>query len=99
MESIQKTIEVDAPVSKVYNQWTQFEEFPRFMEGVETVEQIDDTHLHWIAKLGGAKREWDAQIDEQTPDQRIAWQSTTGAKSAGEGTCHRIAVGKTKELL
>jgi len=99
MSTIEQSVEVNVPVRTAYDQWTQFEEFPRFMEGVETVEQIDDTHLHWIAKLGGAKREWDAQIDEQTPDQRIAWHSTTGAKNAGVVTFHRIADGKTKVML
>jgi uncharacterized membrane protein len=99
MSTIEQSIEVNVPVRTAYDQWTQFEEFPRFMEGVETVEQTDDTHLHWIAKIAGAKREWDAQIDEQTPDQRIAWHSTSGAKNAGVVTFHRIADGKTKVML
>src|SRR5438093_11376689 len=71
MESIEKTIEVDAPVKKVYNQWTQFEEFPRFMEGVEEVKQLDDKHLHWVAEIAGKKKEWDAEIMQQIPDERI----------------------------
>jgi len=83
METIEKTIEIDAPVSKVYNQWTQFEDFPRFMEGVEQVTQIDDSHLHWVAEVGGKKKEWDAEIVVQIPDQRIAWQSTSGVTTAG----------------
>jgi uncharacterized membrane protein len=83
METIEKTIEIDAPVNKVYNQWTQFEEFPRFMEGVEQVTQIDDSHLHWIAEVGGKKKEWDAEITVQIPDERIAWQSTSGVTTAG----------------
>jgi uncharacterized membrane protein len=83
MEQIEKTIEVDAPVSKVYNQWTQFEAFPEFMEGVEEVRQLDDKHLHWVADVGGKKKEWDAEIVEQVPDQRIAWQSTSGAPNKG----------------
>src|SRR5436189_5753172 len=83
METIEKTIEIDAPVNKVYNQWTQFEEFPRFMEGVEQVKQIDDSHLHWVAEVGGKKKEWDAEITVQIPDERIAWQSTSGATTAG----------------
>ena len=99
MSTIEQSVEVNVPVRTAYDQWTQFEEFPRIMEGVETVVQIDDTHLHWIANLGDAKREWDAQIDEQTPDQRIAWHSTTGAKNAGVVTFHRIADGKTKVML
>lgn len=83
METIEKTIEVDAPVTKVYNQWTQFEEFPRFMEGVEEVRQLDDKHLHWVAEIGGKRKEWDAEITQQIPDERIAWRSTTGAINAG----------------
>jgi uncharacterized membrane protein len=70
-------------VSTAYAQWTQFEEFPRFMAGVESVEQLDDRTLHWRARLGGALREWDAVITQQFPDQRIAWRSVTGAPNAG----------------
>src|SRR5437763_16499911 len=83
METIEKTIEVDAPVNKVYNQWTQFEEFPQFMEGVKEVKQLDDKHLHWIAEVGGKRKEWDAEITQQIPDQRIAWRSTGGAHNGG----------------
>lgn len=83
METIEKTIEVEAPVQKVYNQWTQFEEFPRFMEGVEKVRQLDDKRLHWVAKVGGKQKEWDAEILEQIPDERIAWRSTTGTPNSG----------------
>src|SRR5882724_10138402 len=80
METIEKTIEIDAPVNKVYNQWTQFEEFPRFMEGVEQVTQLDDTRLHWVATVAGRRKEWDARITEQVPDMRIAWTSESGAQ-------------------
>src|SRR5438552_4046284 len=83
METIEKTVEVEAPVAKVYNQWTQFEEFPQFMEGVEQVKQLDDKHLHWVAKVGGKQKEWDAEILEQVPDERIAWRSTSGAPNSG----------------
>jgi uncharacterized membrane protein len=83
MQTIEKTIEVDAPLSRVYNQWTQFEEFPQFMDGVEQVKQIDDRHLHWVASVGGKRKEWDAEIVEQVPDERIAWKSTSGAQNAG----------------
>jgi len=83
MEIIEKTVEIEAPVGKVYNQWTQFEKFPQFMEGVEKVEQLDDKHLHWVARIGGKQKEWDAEILEQVPDERIAWRSTTGAPNSG----------------
>lgn len=83
METIEKKIEVDVPVHTAYNQWTQFEEFPEFMEGVESVQQLDDKHLHWAAKVGGKTKEWDAEIFEQIPDQRIAWRSQGGAMNSG----------------
>src|SRR2546426_31535 len=78
MERIEKSIEVRCPVRTVYNQWTQFEQFPRFMAGVKEVKQLDDTHVHWHAEIWGKDKEWDAEIFEQVPDQRIAWRSTTG---------------------
>src|SRR3954469_22417272 len=77
MERIEKSIEVRCPVHSVYNQWTQFEDFPKFMSGVKEVRQLDDTHVHWRAELWGKDKEWDAEIIEQVPDQRIAWRSTT----------------------
>lgn len=83
MESIEKSIEIEAPVSKVYNQWTQFEEFPKFMEGIQEVKQLDDKHLHWVAAIGGKKKEWNPEIVEQIPEQRIVWRSTSGAANAG----------------
>src|ERR1044071_4642920 len=83
MQTIEKSIEVDAPIRRVYNQWTQFEEFPRFMEGVEQVRQVDDRHLHWVVKVGGKKKEWDAEILEQIPDDRISWRSISGAPNSG----------------
>ena len=99
MTTVEKSIEVDAPVRTVYNQWTQFEEFPQFMEGVEEVRQLDDTHLHWVAKIGGQRREWDAEIVEQRPDEHIAWRSTNGAKNAGVVTFHRLDDNRTKVML
>ncbi|MGI8809367.1 MAG: SRPBCC family protein [Acidimicrobiales bacterium] len=83
MSVVEKSIEVELPVSTVYNQWTQFEEFPQFMEGVEQVTQLDDTRLHWVVEIAGAKREWDAEIIDQQPDQRIAWRSLDGAGNGG----------------
>jgi uncharacterized membrane protein len=83
MQQIEQRIEVDRPVSMVYNQWTQFETFPEFMDGVTEVQQLDDTHLHWKAMLGGKDIEWDAEITEQEPDRRISWKSVSGARNAG----------------
>jgi uncharacterized membrane protein len=83
MERIQKSIEVRCPVQTVYNQWTQFEEFPKFMSGVKEVKQLDDTHQHWHAEIWGKDKEWDAEITEQVPDQVIAWRSTSGDSPNG----------------
>jgi uncharacterized membrane protein len=83
METIEQSIEVDAPCRTVYNQWTQFEEFPEFMEGVEQVRQLDEKRLHWVAEIAGKRHEWDAEIYEQTPDQAIAWRSTSGVRNEG----------------
>jgi len=86
MASIKKSIDVAVPVRTAYDQWTQFEEFPRFMDGVEEVQQLDDKRLHWKATVGGKLEEWDAEIFEQRPDEIISWRSTTGAKNAGTVT-------------
>jgi uncharacterized membrane protein len=83
MANVEKTIDVDVPVNTAYNQWTQFEEFPRFMEGVEKVEQLDDKRLHWHASVAGKSEQWDAEITEQTPDRVVAWQSTSGTPNGG----------------
>jgi uncharacterized membrane protein len=83
METIKKTIEVHAPVSDVYAQWTRFEAFPEFMDGVEEVKQLDDKHLHWVAQIAGKRKEWDAEIIEHVPDDHIAWRSTSGASNSG----------------
>ena len=99
MANIEKHIDVDVPVRTAYDQWTQFEEFPKFMEGIDRVEQVDDTHLHWVAEIAGRKQEWDARIDEQTPDQRIAWTSTTGDKNAGVVTFHKLSESTTRVML
>ncbi len=80
---VEKTIEVDVPVRTAYDQWTQFEEFPQFMGGVEEVRQVSDSLTHWVAEIAGVRREWDAAILEQVPDQKVAWAATTGATNAG----------------
>jgi len=90
MPKIEQSIELDVPVSTAYNQWTQFEEFPSFMDGVKEVRQLDDTHLHWVAEIGGQREEWDAEITEQRPDERIAWKATGGKNNAGVVTFHRL---------
>lgn len=83
MANLHKSIDIDVPVRVAYNQWTQFEEFPNFMESIDEVRQIDDTHLHWRAALGGKEKEWDTEITEQVPDQRIAWRTVAGAQNQG----------------
>ena len=99
MSKIEQSIEVEVPVRTAYNQWTQFEEFPQFMEGVEQIRQTDDTHVHWVAEVAGRKKEWDAEITEQTPDQRIAWKSTNGDTNAGVVTFHKLDEGRTQVMV
>lgn len=86
MSTIEKSIDVAVPVRTAYDQWTQFESFPRFMEGVESVTQLDDKRLHWRAEIAGVTREWDAEIVDQTPDQQITWRATDGTENAGTVT-------------
>ena len=97
METIEKTIEIDQPVKTVYDLWTQFENFPRFMPGIKEVRQVDEKHFHWKAEIGGKTKEWDAEISERVVDQRIAWRSTSGAQNSG--TMHFIALSPTKTRL
>ncbi|MEX0750903.1 MAG: SRPBCC family protein [Dehalococcoidia bacterium] len=99
MATIEKSIEVQVPVRTAYNQWTQFEEFPRFMEGVKEVRQVDDTHLHWVADVGGKTEEWDARITEQSPDQRVAWTAESGSTNAGVVTFHKLDPETTRVML
>jgi uncharacterized membrane protein len=99
MSTIEESIDVNVPLSTAYNQWTQFEEFPNFMESVEKVIQLDDKRLHWVAEIAGQRREWDAEITEQRPDERIAWTSRTGARNAGVVTFHRIDDDTTRVML
>ena len=97
--SVEDVIELNVPVSTAYNQWTQFEEFPKFMDSVEEVKQLDDTHLHWRANVAGKPKEWDAEITEQIPDKRIAWRSIGGVQNAGMVSFERVGVNRTKVRL
>jgi uncharacterized membrane protein len=99
MSQIIETVDVDVPVRTAYDQWTQFESFPQFMEGVEKVEQLDDTTLRWTAEIAGQRKTWKAKITEQIPDERIAWTSIEGAKNAGVVTFHRLDDNKTRVTL
>ena len=99
MSTVEKSIDVDVPVRTAYDQWTQFESFPKFMEGVDRVDQNSDTMTHWVTSIGGVTREFDAQITEQHPDQRIAWTSLDGPKQAGVVTFHRLDQGRSRVML
>ncbi|MET8562662.1 SRPBCC family protein [Streptomyces flaveolus] len=81
MSKVREAVEVDVPLHTAYNQWTQFEDFPNFMEGVEEVRQLDDRHNHWTTKIGGVRREFDTEIVDQLPDERITWRTTSGDTS------------------
>ena len=92
MTQVIETIDVDVPVRTAYNQWTQFESFPHFLDFVQSIKQIDDTHTHWVVKIAGAEREFDAVITEQHPDERVAWNSTSGEENhAGVVTFHKLS--------
>jgi uncharacterized membrane protein len=99
MSEVMETVDVAVPVRTAYNQWTQFEEFPRFMEGVEEIEQVSDTMTHWKIKIAGVEREFDAEITEQRPDERVAWHSIGGAGHAGVVTFHRLDDVNTRVTL
>jgi len=99
MSQIRESIKVDRPVRTVYNQWTQFEEFPRFMDGVQEVRQISDKELYWNAEIGGVHRSWRAKIVEQVPDQVVAWTSTDGARNAGRVTFEPLGEDRTRVNL
>jgi uncharacterized membrane protein len=99
MKTIEESIEIEAPLSTAYNQWTQFESFPQFMEGVERVEQKGDTRLHWVAEIGGEKREWDAEITEQHPDHRVAWKALDQEGPNGVVTFHKLDEAHTKIMV
>jgi uncharacterized membrane protein len=99
MTTIEKSIDVDVPVSTAYNQWTQFEEFPRFMEGIQEVRQMGDTRLHWVATVGGKRKEWDAEITQQEPDMRVAWRADEGDPNAGVVSFHKLDDSKTRVMV
>jgi uncharacterized membrane protein len=99
MSTIEQSVEVAVPVRTAYNQWTQFEEFPRFMEGVEKIIQLDDKRLHWVAEVAGKSKEWDAEITEQQPDERVAWRSTDGPWNAGVVTFHYLDESRCRVML
>jgi uncharacterized membrane protein len=99
MERVEKYADVDRPLREVYNQWTQFEDFPKFMAGVKEVRQLDDTHLHWHASVWGKDKEWTAEITEQEPDERISWKSISGAQSAGTVRFEPLGADRTRVRL
>lgn len=99
MSNVEQSIDVHVSVRTAYDQWTQFESFPQFMEGVEEITQLTDTKSHWVTKIGGVAREFDTEVTEQTPDQRIAWTSTEKPKQAGVVTFHRIDDGVIRIML
>jgi len=99
MSSVEKSVEVEAPIRAVYNQWTQFEEFPRFMEGVKEVRQLDDQHVHWRAEIAGKEVEWDAVIIEQLLERHIAWRSISGAKNTGTVSFEPVDANRTRVTL
>jgi uncharacterized membrane protein len=96
MATIEKSIEVDVPVRMAYNQWTQFEEFPRFMEGVKSVRQLDDTHLEWKAESGGEEHTWKAEIGRQEPDRLVSWRALHGKYNSGKVTFDSLGPDKTR---
>jgi uncharacterized membrane protein len=97
MPKIQDSIEVQAPVRRAYNQWTQFEEFPKFMEGIQSVQQLDDTHVQWVAEIRGKSRQWTTEITEQQPDKKVAWKTIDGeVKNDGAVSFEPMAGGQTR---
>ncbi|XPP25465.1 MAG: SRPBCC family protein [Leucobacter sp.] len=99
MHTVSSDIDIDLPIRTVYDQWTQFEDFPAFMSGVDEVRQLDDTTMHWRVRVGGVERGFDAEITEQQPDERIAWKSTSGPQHAGVVTFHRLNDEQTRVRL
>jgi len=98
-QQVTEAIDVAVPVRTAYDQWTQFETFPQFMEGVKSVRQLDDKTLQWTAEIAGQEKTWKAKITEQRPDERIAWRATEGAENAGVVTFHRLGEGESRVTL
>jgi uncharacterized membrane protein len=96
MASVNESIEVDVPISIAYNQWTQFEEFPLFMQGVSSVRQLDDTHLAWTAEIGGEEHSWEAEIGHQEPDRLVSWRAVEGKYSSGKVTFEPLEGNRTR---
>jgi uncharacterized membrane protein len=96
VSTVEESIDVEVPVRVAYEHWTQFEAFPQFMDGVQEVSRIDSSHLHWKVEIGGHVAEWDAEITDQTPDQRIAWRSTGGTPNNGAVTFESVGVDSSR---
>ncbi len=96
MATVNESVEVDVPVSVAYNAWTQFEEFPQFMEGVKSVRQLDETHLEWTAEIGGEEHSWQAEISHQEPDRLISWRALDGKYNSGKVTFEPLEGGGTR---
>jgi uncharacterized membrane protein len=100
MTTIEQSIDIEVPVAVAYNQWTQFETFPEFMDGVEQVQQLDATRSHWVTKVGGVTREFDTEITEQHPDERVAWTTVAGeVEHGGVVTFHRLGADQTRVTI
>jgi uncharacterized membrane protein len=97
MPKVQETIEVQVPVQQAYNQWTQFEDFPKFMESIQSVQQLDDTHVQWVAEIRGENRQWTTEITEQRPDEKVAWKTIEGeVKNDGVVTFESMGDAQTR---
>ncbi|MEU8262107.1 SRPBCC family protein [Micromonospora sp. NPDC048999] len=99
MSDVVEYVDISVPIRTAYDQWTQFEEFPQFMQGVQEVRQLSDTMTHWTVEIAGVRREFDAEITEQLPDERVAWRSTEGSRQAGVVTFHRLDDRHTRVTL
>ena len=99
MGTVQRAIDVQVPIRTAYEQWTRFEDFPFFMEGVESVTQYDDVSLSWVGDIGGTRQEWDAEVTAQVPNRRVAWRAVDGAPGGGAVTFHRLGPESTRVLL